>query len=270
MVTAMIDHVSQRKLKVLWAAMTLESGVSNSTVQIADAITFIERNPYLSLLFGRYRHTNPELKSLQGCSISYENLIQWIEGSPFTDTIYQDPTTQGTMDLISPFSYLQKHFRIMASNVRNRKDGFLCVNLKALLTRIERELQQNPPNISDDPMENQNELARMNSFCAMLRTGFAKSKFDKVHWSELEYFARYHLQLSAPEVFPSQSRYFISASKQIRDEDSSIKTDAKTAQTPVFEVIVGKWRSLVFVLFYDGCLEMWSMDLVPKVRTAVN
>lgn len=264
-VAAITDHVSPRKLEVFFTAMALESGASNATVRTADAIRFIERNPYLSILFGCSLHTNTKMKSEFGRSICYEDLIQWIDEPPFTEEIYPDLTTEETMDLISPLTYLQKHFRMMASNVQNRRDGFQCVDFKSLLTRIERDLQQNPPSISDDPTENQHELGRMKLFCTMLRTGFANSKFDEVHWSELEYFARYQLPLSSPEVFPIQSRYLLASSEQILDEDSPIKTERKAAQNPVLEVIAGQWRPLVFVLFCDGCLETWSVDPLPKV-----
>ncbi|RLN48993.1 hypothetical protein BBJ28_00012922, partial [Nothophytophthora sp. Chile5] len=243
------DRLSDRKVRVLWEGLVLQSGVSSAKVRLGDVKQIIRRNAQLSLFLSTAQLEASSTKSDEFL-LGYDAFRALFGLATAVDTGVLEEESLNSLRM--PLAYLRKQFQLLSQSMTCLSNGYTCVQAKELLSRVAKDLQANPPMGSDDPLDNQTGLERAQAVCKHLEKAFV----GRVSWPELLYFVRYKTRLEIPESFPSSDREFL------LDPDQE-ETGSECRQ--VAEVVSGSHTSRLVVLFFDGTAEVWE---IPSSRAA--
>ncbi|KAK1932357.1 hypothetical protein P3T76_012351 [Phytophthora citrophthora] len=240
-VSVFIDELSDRKLVAYWEGLVFEGGNSNETISAGALKRIIRRNAYLSLLLSTAQeHFDPENDDIQ---LTFQDFREIFRLPP---PVSEDYNEENEHHLQLPFSYLKRHFQVLALCSTSLSSGFKAVSVIELVRRVGKDIIDHPPDISDDPIENQTALDQIYSACQHLEKRFTTRQTDPISWPELVYFIRYNQRLTTPEMFPTQ--------KQLAFEGGHSKNKE------VAEVVAGLHSSRLLILFYDGSVDVWNIE----------
>lgn len=260
------DQVTDRKLQVWWDGVTMDYGVSNTKARLGDVRFVISRNAYFSLLSSLTTTASPLWSRGDDSTVGYEDLL---DAFGLSSLLYDDLGESEDLSLLLPLAYLRKHFRVLSKKSTALRDGFKCVGVDELLDLVVCDLQANPPRISEDPRENQDELANAQAICRAVREALRREQRAAASWSELQYFVKHRTDIRAPETIPMENGQLPLALHR-ETEGGKSRCEASTKQASVAQVIVGRDSSCTIVLYFDGCVDIWTGRNQPKVRNPMG
>lgn len=255
------DRISDAKVQVLWDGMTMDIGVSNTAVRVGDVKRVVNQNAYLSLLESLAAEDLAFWNKSDATPIGYDDLLNALGLSRLTRGEQRGCDDDTDMELLLPLSHLRKHFRALSKSSGATRDGFTCVNVGKVMALVDQELRESPPLLPDDSLQAQHEIQNIKGVSDAVSKALLRAGLTEVTWPELQYLTRHQAHLSTPEVFHGTSRLrTLSVGRRTPSNPTNDGREVATSCSSVAQAIVGRESRMVFVLYFDGSLDVWTAE----------
>lgn len=258
------NRVSDSKIQVLWDGMTMDFGVSNTAVQLGDVKRVVNQNTYLSLLKSLAPRDSALWSKSDESPIVYEDLLNAFGLSILIRGDQRGCDDNTDLELLLLLSYLQKHFRALSKSSTATRDGFTCVSVANVMALVDQELRESPSSLSNEPLQTQCKIQSIKGVSEVVSKTLLRAGLTQVTWPELQYLTRHQAHLSTPQVFygthGTSGLRTLFLGRNSPSNTANVGKVAATCCSPVAQAVVGKESRMVFVLYFDGSLNVWTAE----------